>query len=389
MAGTDDEVVVIGPTSPLVSAIVDDRIVGARGKGVPLTSAQRLQSNRVLVAEVLNRCFWAGLAHEEGRPVTSGVTFTAPDEQGMSDPLRLERPELLTVESLVRLGTVAGTTHRLAVHEQDGKPYIWGLLRGAGPPYWTTVWFDRPAVMRVVVEGGFVLGMLDHGRIFTPQGHVMANRWNVRSQLQTLLSALRAEVIDAFMYLANEMSRHGHGGALLIVPEALELTGHVDLKYPLHERSRALLKTLRQQVIPSPVPGFTATSEGLVVARSDLAQAAAQVASLTRIDGAVVVGFDLSVLGFGARITSDEPAPWSKWTLLRKTIYEKDFAEVSWAKLGGTRHQSAARFVATTRTSRAFVASHDGGLSALAWKDEPAPGHLEWLCGLEGLITPG
>src|SRR6185369_7765769 len=98
---------------------------------------------------------------------------------------------------------------------------------------------------------------LDRGRIFRPLGHVMANRWNVRSQLLTLLGELPAEGIDAFMHLANEMSRHGHGGALLVVPETLDLKGQVDLKYPLHERSRQLLKTLSDQLNPSPDSGAT------------------------------------------------------------------------------------------------------------------------------------
>jgi len=379
------EIAVVQPNSPLVDRIINERTAGFRD-GVPLTSAQYFQSNRALVAEVLNQCFWASLAHEEGRPVASGVTFVGPDEMGLSEPLSLERPELLTQKNLVHLATVAGTTHRLAVHQLDGKAYIWGLLRGEGPPYWLTIWFDRPARLRVMVEGGFILGVLDRGKILTPHGNAMANRWNVRTQLQNLLGTLRPDLIEALMYVANEMSRHGHGGALLVVSGDLLWKEQLRFTYSLDERSRTLLRRLRQRPQPISNPGSAATHEELD-ARAELARAAEQVASLTKIDGAAVVGIDLEVFGFGARITSDDLAA-TKPILRRRTIYEQDFAEVPWTDLGGTRHQSAARFVAATKTSAAFVASHDGGLSTLAWKAEPPPGHLEWLCGLEDLVAP-
>ena len=115
--------------------------------------------------------------------------------------------------------------------------------------------------------------------------------------------------------------------------------------------------------------------------RKKVPDGAALLASLTRIDGATVLGSDLSVFGFGARIASDR----SESAVRRKTIYEEEFTDASWAELGGTRHQSAARFVATVRGSAAIVASHDGGLSVLTWSDDPAPGHVTWLCGLETL----
>jgi hypothetical protein len=386
--GDGGKVRVIGRSSRLVEVIADEKIVRVGREKEQLTSAQRLQSNLDLVAEVLNSCFWASLASEEGRPVASGVTFAAPADVGF-DQLTLEQPEPLTLESLVRLGTVAGTSYRLAVHEHHGTPHIWGFLRGYVAPFLVTVWFDRPSVLRVMVEDGHVLGVLDRGSIFTPQGYAMANRWNVRSQLQNLLGTLRSDLIEVLMFVANEMSRHGNGGALLVV-SGDHWKGQVQLRYSLDERSKTLLRRLRRR--PIPIPGLDSMSpeerdrvdrEGPTRATKQVAK---QVAGLTKIDGAAVIGDDLTVFGFGARITSADIT--HRPVLKRRTIYEEDSTGVEWTDLGGTRHQSAARFVAATKTSAAFVASHDGGLSTLAWKDDPAPGHLEWLCGLEGLIAP-
>lgn len=38
-------------------------------------------------------------------------------------------------------------------------------------------------------------------------------------------------------------------------------------------------------------------------------------------------------------------------------------------KLGGTRHQSAARFVAEQKDAVAFVVSQDGDVTAFAWEE--------------------
>jgi hypothetical protein len=346
MSGTGDQVAVIGPDSPIVSAIGDKFFVGARGPDVPLTSGQELQSDPILVAEVLNHCFWASLAHEEGRPVASGVTFTGPDEMGLSEPLLLETPELLTVDSLVRLGTVAGTAHRLAIHKHNGQPYIWGLLRDQGPPFWVTIWFDRPAVLRVMVEGALLLGMLDHGTVRRPVGFRFANRWNLRTQLLVLLDTPRVDVVEALSYIANEMSRHGHGGTLLVVTDDPNHRSHLDIRYGLNGASRTLLAGLR---LPTPLPpdADRTIAQAIYDERSRVSR---QIADLTKVDGAAVITFDLDVLGFGARIMStdivEKPVP------KRRTIYQEDFTEVEWIKLGGTRHQSAARLVAATQNRR-------------------------------------
>src|SRR4051794_31446221 len=116
--GSQTAIQIFRPDSPLVERIVASQTFASLAAGPP--SANRLQSNRVLVTEVLNVCFWAGLGQEEGRPVSSGVTFVEPGELFGALSLSLEHPVPLSVESLVHLGTVAGTANRLALVERDG-----------------------------------------------------------------------------------------------------------------------------------------------------------------------------------------------------------------------------------------------------------------------------
>jgi hypothetical protein len=381
MAG--QEVTVVTPDSPLVDAIVAREVVMlGRGTSSPLTAGQRLQSDRVLVAKILNICFWTSLEHEEGRPARSGVTFASPDD--VSDQFALAEPELLTVASLIRLSMVAGTSRRLAICERNGAPYIWGFLRDH-PPFLVTIWFDRPARLRVMMERAGVLCLLDRGQVRIPQNQRVANPWTLAVQLRRLLpTLLDGTILEGLTFIANEMCRHGHGGTLLLVPNSsADWEKDLHMRYRIGESSRDVLRQLhrRPEQITGPAFGLTAAFG------DELLRVACQVADFTKIDGAAVLSTELAIIGFGARVTSPERET-PKTALTVATIYEDRFHSVAWEELGGTRHQSAARFVASTRTSAAFVASHNGGLSALAWKEDAGGGHIQWLRGLEGLVAP-
>jgi hypothetical protein len=378
-----EEVIVVTPDSPMVDAIVASEVVMlGRATSSPLTSGQRLQSDRVLVASVLNICFWASLEHEEGRPARSGVTFASPDD--VPHQFALAEPELLTVGNLIRLSMVAGTSRRLAICERDGAPYIWGFLHDH-PPFLVTIWFDRPARLRVMMERAGVLCLLDRGQVRIPQNQRVANPWNLAVQLRRLLpTLLDGTILEGLTFIANEMCRHGHGGTLLLVPDSsADWKEDLYIRYRIGESSRDVLRHMHQRPEQTIGPAF-----GLTAAFGDeLLRVACQVADFTRIDGAAVISTELGIIGFGAHVTSqDRQMP--KTALAVATIYEERFHPAAWEELGGTRHQSAARFVASTKTSAAFVASHNGGLSALAWKEDAAGGHIQWLRGLEGLVAP-
>jgi hypothetical protein len=378
-----EEVAVITPDSPMVDAIVAPEVVMlGRATSSPLTAGQRLQSDRALVARILNVCFWTSLELEEGRAARSGVTFVSPEDA--SDQFALAEPELLTVGSLLRLSMVAGTSRRLAVCERDGAPYIWGFLRDQSP-FLVTIWFDRPARLRVMMERAGVLCLLDRGQVRIPRSQRVANPWNLAVQLRRLLpTALDGTVLEGLTFIANEMCRHGHGGTLLLVPESSsEWEADLHVRYRIGDSSRNVLRLMhrRPEQIKGPAFGLTAAFG------DELLRVACQVADFTRIDGAAVISTELGIIGFGARIASPERQP-SKTALTVATIYEDGFHPSVWEELGGTRHQSAARFVVSTKTAAAFVASHSGGLSALAWKEDEAGGHIQWLRGLEGLVAP-
>ena len=184
------------------------------------------------------------------------------------------------------------------------------------------------------------------------------------------------------MFITNEMGRHGHGGMLLVVPpQSTDWKSHVEITRAFASKSQSLLKGLSERLQHRDLSeAFSADA-----LRDALIQTARRIADFTKIDGAFVIGSDLTLFGFAARVTApDEPE--ERPPLLNRTIYEPDFVPADWTRLGGTRHNAAARFVATTHFA-SFVASHDGELSAFAWKADAQGGHIEWLRGLEGLTS--
>jgi len=311
--------------------------------------------------------------------VLSSVTFASPDEA--SNQYRLKRPCPLTHETLVQFGTIAGRDYKLGVAEYGGTPHIWGFLRASAPD-WVTARFDRPGVLAIVLEGAGPLSVFEHGRIHRPADHLVANRWNLEVQLQHLLGNLFAPGVS---FLANEMWRHGSGGTLLVVPEdSSTWASDITIAHQLDETSTSVLPELQSRLKAAQSPGQEEPRAALLF---ESREAARQLTSFTRIDGATVISQSFHLLAFGSKITTKD-VPGARPNLMRRTVYESDFSEADWNDLGGTRHQSAARFVAATKQCAAFVCSQDGRLSALAWKSEPPSGHVEWLQGLEGLVIP-
>ena len=80
----------------------------------------------------------------------------------------------------------------------------------------------------------------------------------------------------------------------------------------------------------------------------------------------MVVTQDLRVLGFGAKIAAGNVATVNIFLPLQGA---QDIVPTPLERCGGTRHQSAARFVDANRDAVAVVVSQDRHLSVFSWDD--------------------
>jgi hypothetical protein len=90
-------------------------------------------------------------------------------------------------------------------------------------------------------------------------------------------------------------------------------------------------------------------------------------ANLTAIDGAVVLDKQFGLLGFGAEVSAELPAPPCVWRALDTEGRERRPDDIENV---GTRHRAAYRFVNDHPDGLAIVISHDSGVTFVANREK-------------------
>src|SRR6185503_5492982 len=183
--------------------------------------------------------------------------------------------------------------------------------------------------------------------------------------------------------LARVILTEGHGGTLLIVPDdSGSWEASLDpFAYRLAKPDTTIRDGIRQQLLMAQARA-QATGEvskldipeetkqllmkSLPAAPLDMVDVVRPTAALAAVDGAVVVTQDLRVLGFGAKIAAGNVTTVNIFLPLQGS---QDVVATPVERCGGTRHQSAARFVNANRDAVAVVISQDRHLSVFSWDD--------------------
>ena len=183
--------------------------------------------------------------------------------------------------------------------------------------------------------------------------------------------------------LARVILAEGHGGTLLIVPgDSGGWQASLDpFAYRLAEPDTTIRDGIREQLRTtqaraqamgevSKLDISDATRnllmKSLPAAPWDSVNIVRPTASLAAVDGAVVVTHDLRVLGFGAKIAAGNVTTVNLFLPLQGG---QDIVPTPVERCGGTRHQSAARFVNANRDAVAVVISQDRHLSVFSWDE--------------------
>jgi hypothetical protein len=171
-----------------------------------------------------------------------------------------------------------------------------------------------------------------------------------------------------------------HGGMLLIAEgtDGASDLGGLAIKYRFTEAEPARrYRTLLLQILDR----VAARTSKAAVGWTDFAQAPSPevarleqaifelsrlLANLAAIDGAVVLDKQLQVLGFGAEVSAELPAPEAVWRALDVDGAERVAEPVENV---GTRHRAAYRFAQRHPQGLAIVISHDGGVSFVAQRE--------------------
>jgi hypothetical protein len=388
-------------------------------------AARALPVSRNLLGEALSVAFQASLTSEEGRPTRFRLLLTPMEHLPASGApnqgvlrLRFDQSRALHADELRRLSpSTPFETSLIAAHAEREKLRIWGIAH-SGPAWLAPTWGGRSLIPNwtydpiihvtgpgqlAVRSAGKLVGALKAGLLIDAMVDVFESEWlpamfarereealaeHATRQAQTPSPTLAehslvGRVGQQMIRRAIQLVRGArHGGMILVVDAAPEAAPNsVDglrLKYrfgqdePSHRYRTLLLEILE---------GVAATTSKASVGWSDFALDASPglerleqsvfelsrlIANLTAIDGAVVLDKRLGLLGFGAEVSAELPAPSR---VFRALDTEGNELEPDDIENVGTRHRAAYRFVNDHPRGLAIVISHDGGVSFVANRD--------------------
>lgn len=327
------------------------------------------------IRELLHTTFWASLTPEEGRYHAFALAHLPREREWAGEPLCLQEPMPFTATTLAKVSPAVPSTHSIGVwresYSKDGALRIWGFApRVKGYPLLLRV--IKPGQILVAMSEDIRAGVTAQESRFVDESLKLERIFGrVRPASSTSNFFVEAHRAGDLSKVALSMRAHGHGGALLVVPdeEAMK-TGLVEVRYRV-----SAYENIKSQITKRDNALEQFGSSGKTV-RANLSELIKQVdvslesiGQLTAVDGAAVVTRDLVVLGFGAKIGAIRPLTDDSVVLRsnpfcrarRTTVFKMDW---------GMRHRSAAQFVFDHRDSLAIVASQDGRLSLFIYDSE-------------------
>ena len=375
-----------------------------------------------LLCEALTVAYQASLTSEEGRPTRFRLLLMPPErlpENGAPNEgvLRLEfdRERPLAADELRRLSPATPFEVALIGCRERGDGWaIWGIAH-SGPAWLNPTWGGRSsvpnwtfdAIVHVTAPGhiavrcaGKLVGALERGVLVDGVLDVFESDWlsalfaaeretvrRVHSELQSLSpspttaeSSLVSSVGQHMLRRAIQLIRNArHGGMLLAVdgasPGASAALAGLRLKYRYSDREPASrYRTLLLQILDRLAARTSKDSVGWADFASDeslelerlersVFELSRVIASLAAIDGAVVLDKRLTMVGFGAEVSSDLPVPDRVW---RAFDLEGTRCQPEAVENVGTRHRAAYRFALHHPHGIAIVISQDGGVVFVA-----------------------
>jgi hypothetical protein len=380
-----------------------------------------LRVPRELLCEALSVAFEASLTSEEARPTRFRLLLTPVDElpesgvpnQGVLR-LRFEHGRPFHAEELRRLSPATPfETSLIGAQVEEGRLRIWGIAH-SGPAWLGPTWGGRSVVpnwthdpiIHVTGPGqlavrcaGKLVGAIERSQLVDALLDVFDSDWlpamfmRERERIQAEHAALQANAPSPTAVEHSLIGRVGqhmlrraiqlvrgarHGGLLLIVDTTTDPERSFDalrLKYrfvqdePSH-RYRTLLFRILESVAASTSkasvgwPDFALDpSPELGKLEQAVFEHSRLIANLTAIDGAVVLDKRFGLLGYGAEVSAELPAPARVWRALDTEGREREPDDIENV---GTRHRAAYRFVHDHARGLAIVISHDGGVSFVA-----------------------
>jgi hypothetical protein len=179
----------------------------------------------------------------------------------------------------------------------------------------------------------------------------------------------RLEKATLITHLTRQARRARRGAILVFLPnDRREGIGSIAYPVASFPALPSALSAWRSATASTPAPAEKQRNDELVRCATSIAAAGAGIDGATLIDAA-----DLHLLGFGVKII----APDARFEVEVVEWPTRTTCRVDKSKIGGMRHQSAARLVHCNHDASVITVSQDGMVSLLVWDSTQAIVRME------------
>jgi hypothetical protein len=345
------------------------------------------------LAAFIETAFWASLELNEGRQTRFRATLAGPDQIPVAQ--RFENAVAYEESPIAKIAPAAPPGGCLGVSVFNNGFHIWGFGHGRS--------FSAQHVsVDVSQPGSLVVGIGELQPFAVLNGRkdpvLGGTRMDVPAHLQKVLGKAAGAVTEpleamvgfheclTLVELVKAILHDGHGGTLLIVAGE---TGAWEKSLGFAHKFAKADTMIHEVILEENNAGHSQASAQIELSQYlskigaarerelvdalplrrplDFASMVRAAAPLAAVDGAVVITKDMGVIGFGAKITAQAACK----VLMVQPVQtdEPQLPSEQLEVVGGTRHQSAARFVAANHDAVALVISQDRHVSIMEWED--------------------
>lgn len=320
-----------------------------------------------IIEAIIDATFWASIRKEEGHSPKISLAFLPPEQAG--NPLLFKQRLSLNPSTIVKIapGIERAGIH-LGVWQEDGELYLWGTTTSI-PNFCFVLDVSEPALL--VIKHRRIYGFGKFTNIAVLKGDqikiVDVNTAKLPDCPPMLLSLLDLtapsywnDTVNVLIQLAVSMRSHQRGGTLLVVPngKANWLQSIIKpIQYAIQPAFVGLSNLLRQD----------RKEASQIFWQTALKREVEHLAGLTAVDGATIISDEYELLAFGAKIGRAKGKDLIEELSFVEPIAGGGAIVVHPAKVGGTRHLSAAQFIHDQNDAIALVASQDGHFTIYSW----------------------